>query len=527
MPKRLNLILSPPQSASPEEWQPIAIRRAAVDPRSVRSVRVVSQSVDARSRTPKVNMGVEIYLESEPLPEPARFDYRDVSKGREVIVVGSGPAGMFAALRLIEEGLRPIVLERGRRVAQRRKDITAIHRGQSLDPESNYAFGEGGAGTFSDGKLFTRSKKRGDCGRVLQTLVYHGASPEILYQAHPHIGSELLPRIVDHICRTIEECGGEVVYNARVDDLLIEGGKIEGVVYNGTTRRATNVVLATGHSAGDVYRMLARLRVAVEAKPFAVGVRVEHPQELINTIQYHSSEWSRYLGAAAYSLTANVDGRGVYSFCMCPGGVIVPAATNSRECVVNGMSASARSSQWANAALVTEVRIDDFANLRAEWGELAGLEFRDRLEQAAYRSGGEGQVAPAQRLTDFATSRFSSSLPRTSYTPGTRSSQFGEWLPDFVARSLKRGIGQFDGKMHGFLTSEAQIVGVESRTSTPVRIPRDPVTLMHPNVEGLYPSGEGAGYAGGIVSAAVDGDNVAAAIAARAGGRQPKAPNHR
>lgn len=514
MPKTLNLTLSPKQAATPDGWLNIAVRTLGIRREQVALARVVKRSVDARHRTPQVLLTVEIFVDDEPTPPEVHFDYPDVNGRTEVVIVGGGPAGLFAALRLIELGLRPIILERGRKVDERRRDIAQIHRGTKVDAESNYAFGEGGAGTFSDGKLFTRSKKRGDYNRALQTLVFHGASPEILYEAHPHIGTDRLPKIIEQVRRTIIAAGGEIHFEQRVTDIELREDKIVGVWCGDTLVEGAAVVLATGHSADDIYEMLHRHGVRLEAKAWAMGVRVEHPQELIDRIQYHSSDMREWLPAAAYTLTSQVGGRGVYSFCMCPGGVIVPAMTNFEECVVNGMSASARSSRWANAGIVTEVRPEDFAYLHEEWGVLAGLKFRQQVERHAASLVGGGGAAPAQRLGDFVAGRASFDLPRTSYLPRAVVSRGDEWLPDFMATSLRGGFKAFGTKMRGFVTNQAQIIGVESRTSTPVRIPRDKDTLCHPDIRGLYPTGEGAGYAGGIISAALDGTRIAEAVAA-------------
>ena len=513
MPETLNLTLSPKQAASEEGWLAIAVRRLGIRRDQVALARVIKRSVDARQQTPKVLLTVEIFVDGEEKPQEIHFDYPDVSGKTEVVVVGGGPAGLFAALRLIELGFRPIVLERGRDVVRRRRDIAQIHRGVAIDHESNYAFGEGGAGTFSDGKLFTRSKKRGDYNRALQTLVFHGANPEILYEAHPHIGTDCLPRIIEQIRQTITKAGGEIRFESCVTDIKLHEGHICGVWVGDTLVEGAAVVLATGHSADDIYEMLYRRGVRLEAKAWAMGVRVEHPQELIDRIQYHSTDMREWLPAASYSLVSQVGGRGVYSFCMCPGGVIVPAMTNFGECVVNGMSASARSSRWANAGIVTEVRPEDFPHLHEEWGVLAGLKYRQEVERHAAALVGGGGVAPAQRLADFVTGRPSFDLPRTSYLPKATVSRGDEWLPDFIAQSLRGGFKSFGFKMKGFVTNQAQIIGVESRTSTPVRIPRDKDTLEHPEVAGLYPTGEGAGYAGGIISAALDGTRVAEMVA--------------
>ncbi|MDE6375326.1 MAG: NAD(P)/FAD-dependent oxidoreductase, partial [Alistipes sp.] len=440
------------------------------------------------------------------------FDYPSVAGRTPVIIVGAGPAGLFAALRLIELGLRPVLLERGRDVSARKVDIAQINRNGRVDPDSNYAFGEGGAGTFSDGKLFTRSKKRGDYNKALQTLVFHGAGPEILYEAHPHIGTDKLPGIIRNIRRTIVGAGGEVLFERRVTELLIKEDRSLGVRCGDETIEGAAVVLATGHSARDIYELLHRRGVELVAKPFAMGVRIEHPQALIDSIQYHCEQRGEYLPAAAYSLVSQEQGRGVYSFCMCPGGFIVPAMTDAAQSVVNGMSPSGRTSPYANSGIVTEVRLDDFAHLRAEWGELAGLKFQQQFEELARQQGGDRQVAPAQRVADFVAGRASSSLPATSYIPGIVPSRLDRWMPPFIADALRAGIATFGRRMRGFVTADAAVVGVESRTSSPVRVPRDPATLMHPRIAGLFPSGEGAGYAGGIISAALDGERIADAI---------------
>ena len=512
MPQKITLQLLPREAANPKHYTALAARRLGISDRDIALVRVIKRSIDARRRQPLVNLSLEIYVDQEEQPAPLAFDYPSCEGKPEVVVVGSGPAGLFASLRLIELGYCPILLERGRDVSARKTDIAKINRGEEIDPDSNYAFGEGGAGTFSDGKLFTRSKKRGDYNKALQTLVFHGANPEILFEAHPHIGTDKLPYIIRNICKTITACGGKVLFERKVTDIILKNNRIEGVMCGDERIEGVAVVLATGHSARDIYHLLHQRGVRLEAKAFAMGVRIEHPQRLIDRIQYHQPERGEWLPAASYSLVSQERGRGVYSFCMCPGGFIVPAMTDAAHSVVNGMSPSGRTSPFANSGLVTEVREEDYAHLVEEWGPLAGLRFQELFEAEARRQGGDRQVAPAQRVADFVAGQASKSMPKTSYIPGITPSRLDQWMPSFIADGLRMGLTTFGRKLHGFVTNEAVVVGVESRTSTPVRIPRDAESLMHPEVEGLFPTGEGAGYAGGIISAALDGERVAEAV---------------
>ncbi len=519
MPVDVSLVLTPQQAANSTKVINIAISRSGVKPHLLQKATITRKSIDARKGKISVSIGVRVYLKGESLTDNQPvFQYKNVTNGSPVAVVGAGPAGLFAALRLIELGLRPIILERGKDVSARKRDVAAINRNMGIDSNSNFAFGEGGAGTFSDGKLYTRSRKRGDISRILYALHRHGAQDEILYEAHPHIGTNILPRVITLIRKTIEECGGTFMFGSLVTALRVSFGKVTGVqLANGNQVDAKGVILATGHSAREVYEMLYRQGIKIEAKGFAVGVRVEHPQALIDSIQYHGQERGNFLPAAAYSLATQVDGRGVYSFCMCPGGHIVPAASHASEVVVNGMSPSARNSPFANSGIVVEVQLPDLEKF-ASHGPMAGLEFQRTLEREAYLRIGRGVVAPAQRLADFVEGKKSVSLPKTSYHPGAEASDMHVWLPAGIANRLQRGFKLFNSKMRGFVTNQAVVLGVESRTSSPVRIPRNPDTLQHPNVLGLFPCGEGAGYAGGIVSSAVDGERCAEAMARYLGG---------
>jgi uncharacterized FAD-dependent dehydrogenase len=514
MPTDIILELSPERAADNQSLQKAIASKLGIAFTDVGKFVITRKSIDARRGKVMVNVGVRVFKPEEPiaLDEPT-FNYRDVSKSEPVVVVGAGPAGLFAALRLIELGHKPIVIERGKQVSERKRDIAMLNREHKLDTDSNYAFGEGGAGTFSDGKLYTRSKKRGDYKRILHALYNHGASAEILYEAHPHIGTNKLPGTIVNIRENIINHGGEFLFNAKVSEIITDGNKVSGVKLSDGQKISTKaVILATGHSARDIYEMLLRQGIKIEAKSFAMGVRVEHPQSLIDSIQYHGISRNEFLPAASYALVHQVEGRGVYSFCMCPGGFIVPAATGVDEVVVNGMSPSLRNSKWANSGIVVEIRLEDLGDY-SKYGELAGLEFQHQLEMLAHRHGGYGVQAPAQRLVDFVEGRFSSNLPACSYHPGLNSSEMNLWLPQHIGPRLQEGFKAFGKKMRGYLTNDAVILGVESRTSSPVRIPRDPETLQHVTLSGLFPSGEGAGYAGGIVSSALDGDKCAEAVA--------------
>lgn len=489
-------------------------QKSGIPPGEIRHVEVLKRSIDARQRIIKVNLTVRVYVHEDFHEEPAWLpDYPSVSSAEEVVIIGAGPAGLFAALRCIELGRKPVVLERGKDVQARRRDLKAINVDHVVNEDSNYCFGEGGAGTYSDGKLYTRSKKRGDVHRILKLLVGFGATREILVEAHPHIGTNKLPGIISKIRECIIANGGEVKFNTRVTDILLEGQAIAGVsTADGTTFHAKKVILATGHSARDIFELLGRKGIAIELKPFALGVRVEHPQALIDSIQYKCDVRGDYLPPAPYSIVKQVGSgstsRGVYSFCMCPGGVIAPCATSPGEVVTNGWSPSKRDQPTANSGIVVELRPEDFRAFAAR-GPLAAMAFQQMVEQAAWQAGGQTQRVPAQRLVDFTQGKVSASLPETSYKPGVTSSELGSVLPDFIYRALQAGFREFGQSMRGYLTNEAVVHAPESRTSSPVRIPRNPETLEHITVKGLYPCGEGAGYAGGIVSAAIDGEKCA------------------
>ena len=513
------MVITPAQAADPAEVRRCARRHAGLSDDAEAGVRMVRRSIDARSRFPRVRIVADVFTGHEP---PATERITDRLKAadpqRRVVIVGAGPAGYFAALELLLHGITPVVLDRGKDVRARRRDLRAIQQDGVVDPHSNYCFGEGGAGTYSDGKLYTRSHKRGSIETVLQLLVEHGATPDILVDAHPHIGSNKLWLVVQNIRETILRHGGQVHFGAHVTDLVISGHADERVIRGVVTSDGQEfmgdaVVLATGHSARDVFALCARRRVQIEAKPFALGVRIEHPQALVDEIRYHQLPRDPNLPASSYSLVCQADGRGVFSFCMCPGGLIVPAATAAGEIVVNGMSMSRRDSPFANSGTVVAVEPEDWKRGGYD-GVFGALEFQAHAEQAAFASNGDGsQRAPAQRLVDYLDGRVSQSLPKTSYIPGHVPADMREILPTSIDERLRIGIREFGRSMRGYLTNEAVMVGVESRTSSPVRIPRDRQTYEHTGVARLYPCGEGAGYAGGIVSAALDGQNVAKAIA--------------
>jgi uncharacterized FAD-dependent dehydrogenase len=513
MLKQVLINLTPAAAADDAAIRKISASLAGIEQEAISEIRVVKRSVDARKKNIRVNLTVEVFYGNH-IPDEiiSPFKASDVSGKTEVIIVGAGPAGLFAALRLIELGLRPVIIERGKDVSSRKKDIANISREQIVDNDSNYCFGEGGAGTYSDGKLYTRSKKRGDNLRVLELLCHHGANTNILFEAHPHLGTDKLPAIISAIRQTILDSGGLFFLEKKVTDFIIEGNEIKGVVTSGGEKLLSRfVILATGHSARDVYELLRNKKVELEMKSFAMGVRVEHPQELIDKIQYHGNTRGEFLPAASYNLAKQIDGRGVYSFCMCPGGFIVPSATSQEEVVVNGMSPSGRNSPYANSGIVVEIKPEDYAKYSSS-GELAGIEFQKELEREAWKNGGHTQRAPAQRLNDFVNGDISATLPKVSYFPGVASSPLHSWLPKSIGRRLRDGFRQFGVVMRGYMTNDAVVLGVESRTSSPVRIPRDPDKMHHIRIVNLYPCGEGSGYAGGIVSSAVDGMRAAEAI---------------
>ena len=537
------LRILPEQAASEQSLKQYIGREKGLDVRTINAIRILKRSIDARQRTIYVNLTIRVFVNETPSEEEfERTDYPNVEGHPAVIVVGAGPGGLFAALKLIELGLRPIVIERGKNVRERKEDLARISREHKVDAESNYSFGEGGAGAYSDGKLYTRSKKRGSVEKILNVFCQHGASPTILSDAHPHIGTDKLPRVIENMRNTILACGGEVHFQTRMESILIEGQKVKGVETNTGKTFLGPVILATGHSARDVYRWLYAHGVQLETKGIAIGVRLEHPSMLIDQIQYHNKNGrGKYLPAAEYSFVQQVDGRGVYSFCMCPGGFVVPAASGPHQLVVNGMSPSNRGTKWSNSGMVVETRPEDLLlpemQLQAEpfpesneslteelilrdgkqpegtIHTLAMMRFQEKLEQICWQQGNMRQTAPSQRMVDFTRKKLSYDLPATSYSPGLVSSPLHFWMPSFLSERLSKGFQLFGKSSRGFLTNEAVMIAVETRTSSPVRIVRDKDTLQHLTVEGLFPCGEGAGYAGGIVSAGIDGERCAEAVA--------------
>lgn len=537
------LRILPEQAASEQSLKQYISREKGLDVRTINAIRILKRSIDARQRTIYVNLTIRVFVNETPSEEEfERTDYPNVEGHPAVIVVGAGPGGLFAALKLIELGLRPIVIERGKNVRERKEDLARISREHKVDAESNYSFGEGGAGAYSDGKLYTRSKKRGSVEKILNVFCQHGASPTILSDAHPHIGTDKLPRVIENMRNTILACGGEVHFQTRMESILIEGQKVKGIETNTGKTFLGPVILATGHSARDVYRWLYAHGVQLETKGIAIGVRLEHPSMLIDQIQYHNKNGrGKYLPAAEYSFVQQVDGRGVYSFCMCPGGFVVPAASGPHQLVVNGMSPSNRGTKWSNSGMVVETRPEDLLlpemQLQAEpfpesneslteelilrdgkqpegtIHTLAMMRFQEKLEQICWQQGNMRQTAPSQRMVDFTRKKLSYDIPATSYSPGLVSSPLHFWMPSFLSERLSKGFQLFGKSSRGFLTNEAVMISVETRTSSPVRIVRDKDTLQHLTVEGLFPCGEGAGYAGGIVSAGIDGERCAEAVA--------------
>lgn len=544
MVNEYQLRVLPEQAASEQSLKQYISREKGLDVRTINAVQVIKRSIDARQRTIFVNVKARVFINEQPDNEQfIRTEYKNVEHARQVIVVGAGPGGLFAALKLIELGLKPVIVERGKNVRERKEDLARISREHKVDPESNYSFGEGGAGAYSDGKLYTRSKKRGNTDKILNVFCQHGASTSILVDAHPHIGTDKLPRVIENMRNTILECGGEVHFQTRMDALLIEGDQVTGITTDTGKELHGPVILATGHSARDVYRWLYSNGVELEAKGIAVGVRLEHPSMLIDQIQYHNKAGrGKYLPAAEYSFVQQVDGRGVYSFCMCPGGFVVPAASGPHQIVVNGMSPSNRGTKWSNSGMVVELRPEDLNDptlsltgsepfpgsaeekteeLIAQSGALkegkihtlAMMRFQEKLEQTCWQQGNMRQTAPAQRMVDFTRKKLSYDLPDSSYSPGLVSSPLHFWMPQFISERLSKGFQLFGKCSHGFLTNDAVMIAVETRTSSPVRIIRDNETLQHVRVKGLFPCGEGAGYAGGIVSAGIDGERCAEAAA--------------
>jgi uncharacterized FAD-dependent dehydrogenase len=512
MKKQIEISVRPEEIDQPEILLLKSSQSLGLEKEKITAVITLKRSIDARSKYPFFRYLVDVFVDENPDHQQSRINYNPVTDNKKVIIVGFGPGGMFAALRLIEHGVKPIILERGKDVQARRRDIKAIQQNHIVNPDSNYCFGEGGAGAYSDGKLYTRANKRGNVKKILEILVQHGADKDILIDAHPHIGSNKLPKVVAEVRETILKNGGEIHFNSKVTNVILNQDKIVGVSVNNEFDIYGNaVILATGHSARDIYYMLHKKNIKIEPKLFAMGVRIEHPQSLINEIQYHTKEKHINLPAATYNLACNIEERGVYSFCMCPGGIIVPTATAPDEIVVNGMSLSKRNSPFANSGFVVEVTEKEWSKYKIEY-PFSGLLLQQELERKSFVLANKTQSAPAQRVTDFIAGKISASLPKSSYIPGLTAAPLHKELPDFIASRLKKALVIFDKKMRGYYSEESILVGVESRTSSPIRIPRDKETLMHVEISGLFPCGEGAGYAGGIVSAAIDGENSADAV---------------
>lgn len=514
MIKEIDIRVDPQNAFDEERTKQFLAKDKGLDVRTISKVRVLKKSIDARHRDIFVNLKVRLYINEMPHDDGFLLtDYHNVADKPQVVIVGAGPAGLFAALRLIELGFRPIILERGKNVHDRKKDLANITKTQKVDSESNYCFGEGGAGAYSDGKLFTRSKKRGSVEKILNIFCQHGASTNILSDAHPHIGTDKLPKVIENMRNTIISCGGEVHFNTKMTNLIIKNDKVIGAEASSLTTFYGPVILATGHSARDVYRMLNVNGIEIEAKGIAIGVRLEHPAQLIDQIQYHNRNGrGNWLPAAEYSFVTQVDGRGVYSFCMCPGGFVIPAATDSRQIVVNGMSPSHRDTKWSNSGMVVEIHPEDICS-DFQYSPLCMMEYQEQIEYQCWQQGNMKQTAPAQRMADFVNGKLSFDLPKSSYAPGLISSPLHFWMPEAITKRLQSGFKKFGQMSHGFLTNEAVMIGVETRTSSPVRIIRNRETLSHIRINGLYPCGEGAGYAGGIVSAAIDGERCAEAVA--------------